>query len=69
VQTLMLARRAKRQAMRQDDPAARAQVEAAKQGLGERGPVWWDDGAPDYTSHLAPTSSYADWVAGLAALP
>ena len=44
VQALMTARRAKGQALRQGDPiareAARAAVEAAKQGLGERGPVW-----------------------------
>ena len=29
--------------------AARRQVNAAKEALGERGPVWWDDGAPDET--------------------
>ncbi len=27
--------------------AARAAVDAAKTALGERGPPWWDDGAPD----------------------
>ena len=73
VQALMTARRAKGQALRQGDPvareAARAAVEAAKQGLGERGPVWWDDGAPDYTRHLARNSPYADWFARLAAAP
>jgi hypothetical protein len=31
--------------------------------LGERGPVWWDDGAPDLTRHLARTTGYADWFA------
>lgn len=32
----------------QADPKTdRARVDAAKHGLGERGPVWWDDGAPD----------------------
>src|SRR4051794_28441055 len=69
VQALMAARRAKGQAMRQGDPvareAARAGIDAAKQALGERGPVWWDDGAPDYTRRLARNSPYADWFAGL----
>jgi len=32
---------------------ARAAVDAAKVALGERGPVWWDDGAPDYNRHMA----------------
>ncbi|MCJ2068768.1 hypothetical protein MKK75_08125 [Methylobacterium sp. J-030] len=45
--------------------AARAQVEAAKVGLGERGPVWWRDGAPDFNRHLVRTTPYADWYAGL----
>jgi hypothetical protein len=30
---------------------ARASVQAAKVALGERGPVWWDDGAPDLNQH------------------
>ena len=69
VQALMTARRAKGKAMRAGDPvareAARAQVDAAKQQLGERGPVWWEDGAPDYNRHLARNSPYAAWFAGL----
>lgn len=41
--------------------AARDRVDAAKRRLGERGPVWWADGAPDET-RLAPwNSSYAEW--------
>jgi hypothetical protein len=44
---------------------ARAQVDAAKVGLGERGPVWWRDGAPDLNRHLVRTTPYADWYAGL----
>ncbi|GIG30391.1 hypothetical protein [Cellulomonas marina] len=67
---LMAARRAKGAAMRAGDPAAReaarARVDAAKVALGERGPVWWDDGAPDLTQHLARTTVYAEWYAGLA---
>ena len=42
---------------------ARAQVDAAKRGLGERGPVWWSDGAPDYTRRLARNTLYAEWWA------
>lgn len=45
--------------------AARRRIDAAKQALGERGPVWWTDGAPDYNRHLARNSPYADWFASL----
>lgn len=73
VQALMTARRAKGKAMRQGDPAAReaarVQIEHAKQGLGERGPVWWQDGTPDYNRHLARNSPYADWFASLPEAP
>lgn len=67
VDELMDARRAVGAAKREDDrtamSAARARVQAAKERLGERGPVWWDDGAPDLTRHLARTTPYADWFA------
>lgn len=36
-------------------------VDAAKVALGERGPVWWTDGAPDFNRHMAKNTSYADW--------
>lgn len=69
VKELMSARRAKQAAMRNSDAvareAARARVDAAKRQLGERGPVWWDDGAPDYNRHMARTTPYADWAAKL----
>ena len=45
--------------------AARAEVQAAKEGLGERGPVWWADGAPDLNRHLVKNTAYADWFAAL----
>jgi len=45
--------------------AARARVQAAKVALGERGPVWWDDGAPDLNRHMARNTLYADWFASL----
>ena len=44
---------------------ARARVDAAKVALGERGPVWWTDGAPDLNRHLAKNTPYADWFAHL----
>lgn len=65
VSELMAARRAVRAA--KADPVARAiareRVDAAKRALGERGPVWWDDGAPDYTRRMARNTPYADWFA------
>jgi len=45
--------------------AARARVHAAKVALGERGPVWWDDGAPDLNRHMARNTPYAEWFAAL----
>lgn len=69
VQALMRARRAVREAGRQGDAealrAARRAVDEAKHGLGERGPVWWRDGAPDYNRHMARNTPYADWYAAL----
>lgn len=47
------------------EAAARADVDAAKRALGERGPVWWDDGAPDLNRHLARTGPYSSWFAGM----
>lgn len=68
---LMRARRAVGAALRADDAdalhAARAAVDAAKTALGERGPVWWADGAPDYNRHMAKNSPYRDWYEALAA--
>lgn len=46
---------------------ARAAVDAAKHALGERGPVWWTDGAPDYNRRLAVNTPYAAWYAALPA--
>lgn len=63
VDDLMDARRAIAAARRSDDAeaekAARAKVHEAKLALGERGPVWWDDGAPDYTRKLLKNTPYA----------
>ena len=56
VSELMAARRA----VRDGGPAARGRVDGAKRALGERGPVWWSDGAPDYNRHLAKNTPYAE---------
>jgi len=69
VDALMAARRAVR--TDRDDPAAlaaaRARVNAAKVALGERGPVWWTDGAPDLNRHMARNTGYAAWYETLPA--
>lgn len=66
----MNARREVKAALRAKDTerlaAARAAVDAAKLGLGERGPVWWTDGAKDFNRYLVKNTPYADWYrAGL----
>lgn len=64
VSDLSRARAALRKSARSTDAqrkAARAQVHAAKVGLGERGPVWWVDGAPDYNRHMALNTPYRQW--------
>lgn len=65
VDDLMAARRAVRAALNAGDEAelrrARDRVQQAKVGLGERGPVWWDDNAPDLDRHMARNTCYADW--------
>lgn len=44
---------------------ARERLGEVKRALGERGPVWWTDGAPDFNRHLARNTPYADWFAKL----
>ena len=65
VRELMAARRAVQKAQKAGDAAAlaaaRKAVDAAKVGLGERGPVWWTDGAPDLNRHKVKDSPYAAW--------
>lgn len=65
VDDLMSARRAIKTAKASDDPEllkeARARVHMTKVALGERGPVWWDDGSPDLNRHLAKNTVYAGW--------
>lgn len=70
VSALMSARRSVRTARQQQDKqpedAAHQAVDRAKHALGERGPVWWTDGAPDYNRHMARNTPYAGWFAALA---
>lgn len=65
VSELMNGRRAVAAAMKAGDARAetlaRAAVDAAKQALGERGPVWWTDGEPNLNRHLIKNTPYADW--------
>jgi hypothetical protein len=67
VSDLMAARREVRAAGRARDmgrlATARAAVNEAKVALGERGPVWWTDGARDFNRHLVKNTPYAHWYA------
>lgn len=69
VHALMEARREVTAAHRAEDrermAAARQAVNTAKIALGERGPVWWTDGAQDYNRYLVNNTPYADWYASL----
>lgn len=62
VKALMAARR---DVGRASDPEAlrdaRNRVQAAKVALGERGPIWWDDGTPDLARRKVTNTPYADW--------
>ncbi len=67
VNRLEMAQQEARQAHEGRDPVAlrRAQLAAddARAQLGERGPVWWDDGAPDLSWCRVASSPYASWHA------
>lgn len=69
VEALMRARRDVGLALKASDKAAerkaRQRVHRAKVALGERGPPWWTDGAPDYNRHLAGNTPYAGWFSAL----
>jgi hypothetical protein len=70
IRELMNARRAVKAALKSGAAAelalARKAVDTAKVSLGERGPVWWDDGAPDLTRSKVKDSPYAEWYRKLA---
>jgi hypothetical protein len=67
----MAARQEVGRALRSKDVAlernARGRVNAAKLALGERGPRWWSDGAPDYNRRMVENTPYREWYEGLAA--
>ncbi|MEW9921418.1 hypothetical protein AB2B41_17555 [Marimonas sp. MJW-29] len=66
VKALMQARRAVREAETEEvTRAARNQVDEAKRRLGERGPIWWDDGKPDEGGKHPRNSIYAGWWSSL----
>lgn len=69
VATLMTARRQAGIALRSGDAAAlktaRAAVDVAKRALGERGPVWWTDGAPNLNRRMASSTPYRRWYEAL----
>jgi hypothetical protein len=64
---LMAARRAVKAAQTsgkvEELALARKAVDRAKIALGERGPVWWTDGAPDLNRHKVTGTPYAEWLA------
>lgn len=65
VEALMAARREVKQAKVSGDLSqmerARSNVQMAKVALGERGPVWWDDGTPDLNRRRVENTVYASW--------
>jgi hypothetical protein len=65
VHELMNARRDVKTSKGDEDALAdaRRRVHQAKVGLGERGEVWWRDGAPDFNRRLAKNTPYAEWFA------
>ncbi|OHD08734.1 MAG: hypothetical protein A3E77_02415 [Sphingopyxis sp. RIFCSPHIGHO2_12_FULL_65_19] len=69
VSELMTGRRDVRAALAARDRVAlrraRSAVDRSKRALGERGPVWWDDGAPDYNRRMAVNTPYAQWLEDL----
>jgi hypothetical protein len=73
VRELMAARRAVKTALKSGKPEeialARKAVDSAKIALGERGPVWWTDGAPDLNRHKVAGSPYAEWWAANSQAP
>ena len=56
-------RTAKQDADLEAEAAAHKAVDVIKRALGERGAVWWTDGAPDLNRHMAKNTPYAEWYA------
>ena len=72
VSELMRARREVKSALAEEDKKrlslARSSVNSAKVALGERGPVWWEDGSKDYNRYLVKNTPYQTWFEQLEAL-
>ena len=45
--------------------AIRAEIDAVKRSLGERGCPWWTDGTPDYNRFKVTNTPYNDWYQSL----
>ncbi|MCF5468548.1 hypothetical protein [Pseudomonas syringae] len=69
VDELMAARRQVKAAKASGDAEAlkkaRNSVDKAKVALGERGQVWWTDGAADFNRYKVENTPYAEWYEGL----
>ncbi|MEO0718038.1 MAG: hypothetical protein AAFZ06_04100 [Pseudomonadota bacterium] len=66
IKKLMQARLATRRAQTETKrEAAWSAVQEAKRALGEKGPVWWSDGAPDESGADPIDSSYSEWWTAL----
>jgi hypothetical protein len=65
VDRLMHLRRALRRREPGEDliPRLRSELHEVKVQLGERGPVWWSDGQPDWNRHLIKNTPYGPWFA------
>lgn len=63
VKDLMTARRAVKSAKGDAERLrkARSDVDVAKVLLGERGPVWWTDGSPDFNRKMVKNMPYRGW--------
>jgi len=54
---------ARAQAGPKAEAASHSTVDRAKVALGERDPVWWNDGAPDDNRHMMRNTPFTDWFA------
>ena len=69
VDELMAARREVKEAKSLGDTSqmmmALENIQRAKVALGERGPVWWEDGSLNFNRHQVTNSPYAEWFSSL----
>ena len=56
--------RARKTGDREAHLQAREAIDRTKIALGERGPVWWTDGEPDYNRKMAVNTPYRAWYVG-----